>query len=296
MDYNEFKEAVISAVEKKLLDDESVVIRQVTKNNQQTLDGIFIHNDRDEIRPTLYLQHLYETFGDEDGAEEAADIILKVNAGYSGIKLMSQDYVGDFEAARKRLAIKLVNTEMNREYLEDKPHREFLDLSELCFILVFSPDGDPGGIVVTNELLENWGVSGRMVLDMAEENTEKLMGTVFMPLKERIEDMVMDIEDLKGTPFDVDCPAIIITNNYKVFGAANMLNKELMEKCAGIFGGDFIIIPSSVHEILLIDPALYPDGSELNRSIRDVNLLDEIPNNLSDHYYVYSAEKHEITY
>ena len=237
---------------------------------------------------------MYKAYEDGGTVEEIADIILKVNARYSRLRVVSQDFLEDFDAAKKRLAVKLVNTEMNREYLKDKPHREFLDLSIICFVLVFSPDGEPGGIIVTDDLLEGWGVSGNVVLDIAEENTEKLMGTVFMPLKERIEDMVQNVEDLKGTPFDSDCPAIIITNNYRVFGAANMLNTELLDKCAEMFGGDFIIIPSSIHEILLVAKDMHRDLNNLDRSIRDINLLDDMVNNLSDHHYIYSARKHEV--
>ena len=294
MNYDEFKIALLSELEKRLAEGERVDVREVRKNNNQVLEGIVIDDGVEEMKPTLYIQHLYESYIDGATVETAAEVIIKASRGYKGRSVFVQDYLSDYEAAAKRLAIKLVNTELNKEFLSTVPHRKMLDLSMVCYVLVFAPNGDAGSVTVNDNLLELWEISEDELFKSAAENTERMLGRVVMPLKEKIEDMVMDPEDIKGTPLDSECPAIIVTNNYKLFGAANMLNTKLMDECAEAFGGDFIIIPSSVHEILLTSMDLYSNRKELDKTIIEVNSLDDPVNNLSDHSYIYSAAQHKV--
>ena len=92
----------------------------------------------------------------------------------------------------------------------------------------------------------------------------------------------------------------ILTNHLKIHGATTLLYPNLLHEVASIYEDDLIIIPSSIHETLIIPFHNTPNdytAERMNRMIQEVNethLLDtEI---LSDHVYYYYRENMEITY
>ena len=68
-----------------------------------------------------------------------------------------------------------------------------------------------------------------------------------------------------------------------------------MAKIGDEFGDDYYLIPSSIHEVILIQKRDLGDVSELNNMIREVNLTqlshDEI---LSNHYYTYVRKEEAL--
>jgi hypothetical protein len=76
-----------------------------------------------------------------------------------------------------------------------------------------------------------------------------------------------------------------------------MMNKDMLRETAEKFGKDLMILPSSIHEVLLI-PAKDDEmnADELRQMVREVNdtqlALNEI---LSYHVYRYSQETEEIS-
>ena len=75
----------------------------------------------------------------------------------------------------------------------------------------------------------------------------------------------------------------------KLNGAAVILYPKLIKKIADEFKSDFVLLPSSIHEWLLI-PAESPENismfSQMVTEVNDTQLADE--EKLSDHAYYYS--------
>ncbi len=88
----------------------------------------------------------------------------------------------------------------------------------------------------------------------------------------------------------------VLTNDLRMHGAGCLLYDGLMQKCAKKLGGSFVIIPSSIHELLLIPESDSPDPEDLNAMVREVNqdcvAADEF---LSDHIYHYAADTDTIS-
>ena len=89
-----------------------------------------------------------------------------------------------------------------------------------------------------------------------------------------------------------DTGMYILTNRCKRFGAAEMLDKNTLRMIAGQVGDGFIVLPSSVHEIIVLPPK---DGSEyktLAEMVRDINDTEvDADERLSYHVYVYSRDE-----
>lgn len=100
------------------------------------------------------------------------------------------------------------------------------------------------------------------------------------------------ISDLIGVIDEV--PMYVLTNEDRNNGAAIAANPIVLEAVGETLGGDFFLLPSSVHEFLVVprDDGMVED---LLRTIREIN-MNEVPEEefLSDSLYMYSIEKKSI--
>ena len=87
----------------------------------------------------------------------------------------------------------------------------------------------------------------------------------------------------------------ILTNHSRLQGAAGMLHKEIIKQYMKETKADKVwIIPSSIHETLLIPCDLMPDMEYVKNMVKEVNATQVQPEEiLSDNVYVYDGN--EIT-
>ena len=94
-----------------------------------------------------------------------------------------------------------------------------------------------------------------------------------------------------------DMPQLYVaTNDRKINGASVLLYDGVLEGFAEQTGGDFYILPSSIHEALFLPATPDVDENDLPEMVRGVNAgclePDEI---LSDNAYLYHAEDGSVT-
>ena len=85
------------------------------------------------------------------------------------------------------------------------------------------------------------------------------------------------------------------SNTQNVNGAAEILNQKAMDEIAEKLGGDFIVLPSSVHETIVLPINEDMDPKELEGMVQQINagvVSDE--DKLSDHVFQYDSESHEL--
>lgn len=126
----EFAEMVKDRIGEFLPEEYSdIEIRNVLKNNGTALVGITVRKPDMVVSPTIYLETSYEMYKDGMPLDAILDRLARVakeNSGQIGFdaqQLISWDFCSG------KVLPKLVNTELNRELLEDCPHRELEDLS-----------------------------------------------------------------------------------------------------------------------------------------------------------------------
>ncbi len=270
-------------------------------NNGKKTETLMVHYPG-RIGISVDMEGFYEYFCEQDGdigiINNCAGMILEMldqnmrRAG--GIQKRVQG-ITDYKNAKPMLRIRLVNGRPNKEKLSTAPHIPCLDL-EIVFYLEVANDGDTAGSIAVNEyLFGKWGVSLKQMYQDAMENMQREVPPTIRP----IEEILMEILELPGIPElpeIPDTPIFILSNNYGMYGAASILYPGILEKCAETIGGDFCIIPSSVHEVLLWPMAAAGDADALGRMIREIN-AKEVPEEdvLSDHPYYYSVKEKKVT-
>jgi len=90
-------------------------------------------------------------------------------------------------------------------------------------------------------------------------------------------------------------PMYILTNQKGINGASCMIYKDVIKEFAQLIKSDIYILPSSIHEIILIPLEGSEDKERFKRMVIDINSsqvpADEV---LSDSVYMYSLEKDAI--
>lgn len=92
-----------------------------------------------------------------------------------------------------------------------------------------------------------------------------------------------------------EIPMYVLSNAEKLNGAASVLDKDTMETISEMLGGDFVVIPSSIHEVIILPMDDNVDKDELEGIIREVNTGQVAPEErLSYHAYQYDSGKHAL--
>lgn len=91
-------------------------------------------------------------------------------------------------------------------------------------------------------------------------------------------------------------PMFILSNAPKLNGAAALFYSDILKEFANLLEKDIYILPSSIHEVILLPYSKNIDVGELKKIVTDANdkivLEDEI---LSNNIYLYSVSKDEIS-
>ena len=276
----EVKEAVVSKVGTGF----DVTVNKVTKNNDLVLDGLVIKATDTNIAPTIYLNGYYERY--EDGAMELSDVVESIIDTYSRHNSVTFDVstFTDFDAVKNRICYKLVNTASNKKLLEDVPHRELFDLSIVYYVVVSVEANVTGSIIIHNNHIKLWDITENDLYEFASDNTKRLLPAGIKSMFDTLSEMI-NMEDLP----DTDDLMYVLTNREKLQGASTILYPDVLSTFADRKNANLWLLPSSVHEWIVI-----PDYGNMNREtlsemIQEVNGSQLAPDEvLSDHPYYYN--------
>ena len=299
-----FAATVKEAVEASLGEGYEVNIHEVLKNNSTRLTGLMIKTEESNVAPTIYLEGSFERY--KAGDATLPIIVSEIISVYESHKTtMSFDasLVTDFSACKEKICYKLVNADRNRELLSDAPHIIVCDDLAVLFYILVSNDGEgTATITVRNNISDLWGVSADELFKIALVNTQRLFRGTVKSMASVMMELLADRLDEEGCKefYDMavsenDVPVYVCTNTSKINGAGVILYENLLKDFAQKVGADFYILPSSVHETLLIPVSDQFDVETLRAMVCEVNMTQVAPEEqLSDQVYLYSRECDEI--
>lgn len=298
MTYQDFESQIVELITTELSDECTIDTKPVIKNNGITLHGLVINNGKCNISPTIYLDYYYKEF--ENGAD-IDKLAKQVIAQYKKFEL-DEDFdisvFTDYEKCKNNISFKLINYEKNKELLEDIPHIKYLDLAIVFYYLLEGGLNETSSILIRNSHMEHWGVDKVDLMVQAQNNTPRLLQSEIRSLTDVVKEILAD-NPMAITPEDepMDQTMYVLTNKLKLYGACCILYKNLLEEFAEQHDCDFYIIPSSVHEVLLVPCSKELDSEYLTSLVQEVNSSElSTEDILSDHVYLYSRKNKEVTY
>ncbi len=293
MEYGAFTNEVMYRMQQLLGSGYSVHVRNLLCNNGIRKDYLVISEKgvkTDECMPLGIYYELCVNQADMDMI--IADMLKTYRKEKEKKHAVPESEVLDWNSAKGRIMFRLIGTQANREFLQDVPHIDFCDLSQV-FYLMLEADGEGCRTVqVNNRLMEAWKVQEEDIRLCAERNMAERMPGKLAGLEEFLADAGGEYDgDGKGLSF------YVLTNSMKLYGAGCILYKGMLESVAERIGFGFYVIPSSVHEVIIIpsDECSRKTAGELKCLLASVNGTElsecEI---LSDSVYYYNRKEHHF--
>lgn len=292
MSIKEFTEEIKVVLESTI--GKEVKINKVMKNNGVILHGINIIEPGINVTPTIYMESFFNDFEKGVRLEEIAERIWEIYKRDRVTHYFDMNWFKDFEHVRERVAYKLVNAEANRELLEQIPYEKVLDLAKVYYVSVNTEEFGSGTILIYNTHLELWGITAEQLRKIAEENTPKLfptqVNTMFNIMSEMLDIGELDFEENEAFP-----QMYVMTNSERIFGAATMCYNGVIRDFADKMDSDIIILPSSLHELIMIPMKEDADMEAFKNMVYEVNRT-QVANEevLSDSVYIYRRKENHL--
>lgn len=298
MNYENFKISAISAIQKKFGESADVSLQPVVKNNDVRLDGLTILSDSANVSPTIYLNQHYQDYQNGKPLPDIVDDIVKTYTENLPEAQMDFSFFTDFDQIRYKIIYKLVHFEKNKSLLSDVPHFRYLDLAIVfCCFLPDTPGGN-AAILIQNHHLGFWNATKEDLYGLAVKNTPMLLPYEIKSMEDTLKTLC---PELFSNELSADCPSeipamYVLTNSAKLYGASVLLYPGVLSEFASQIQSDLYILPSSIHEVLLLPKALQSNASDLDFMIQDVNASHVSEEDvLSDHAYLFERERGFLT-
>ena len=274
-------------VEPEMKETVIVEIHDVVKNNGMVLTGLTIREKGCNIAPTIYVNDGFKNYKNGKEMDELIAGYLRVYKESKPNGSFSIDFFTDFEQAKKRITMKLVNVERNCEMLKEVPYYKLCDLAIIFQVQVEANEFGRATITVRNEHMNLWGTETSVLFDNAKANMEQKqpvrIQSIVEVLKEMIGEMSEELfEEAKSQMY-------VLSNESMRNAAAGMIFTDKLQEFANVHNSNLFILPSSIHELLLIPDNGDIDVDSLESMVREVNLTQVEPDEvLSDNVYYYN--------
>ncbi len=298
MDFEEFKEALVkdmkTALDFRLETNTEVEIKHNTKTNY-SYEALNVRPEGAEVGVSIDCNKLYAAYTDgvdyRDIIAGMTDQLEKSLKDGPGIDI---DMFSDYAQLKDKLSIEVISAERNKDILESVPHKNLEDMAVVYRFVLESSDEGRASILVTNQMLETMGVTPEQLHADALEIAPQIKPAEIKGMSEVMAEMMgVEQAEMMGI-FPVapeDEQMYVATVPDKVHGAGVLAYQDFMDKAAERAGGDFFILPSSIHEILIVPDNGKMNLKDLEAMVREVNATQVAPaDKLTDSVYHYDSK------
>lgn len=256
MTYIEFADAVEKMMNKKMKGGVRASLYTAMKNNGKERTGILIEMPGINISPTIYLEEYYESYVAGRKIEQIVDDIKQLYEEIKQEKPWDCESFRDYEGVRNRIVFKVINTAKNRKFLRTVPHLAFLDLSIVFYVLVDVSEEGTAAMVVNSSHADSWKVQAETLWEDAVKNVKNLLPAEFVTMNHALKSLLGDVEYEEGDLLlekkkDYD-QMYVLSNKFRNYGAACIAYPNVLEMIGQILKKDYYILPSSVHEVIIV--------------------------------------------
>lgn len=305
MEFTNFKTLVRDEVAKRTGEQYNVRLNEVMKNNGVVLSGITMMQDDSNISPTIYLNHYYEAY--ESGEITLGCIVEDVLDTYERNKVkrsVDMRFFMNYENIKDKIIFKLIHAERNEALLKDVPHIRYFDLAIVFQCLVSEEMFGNATIMIHKAHLKLWQTTVEELYERALQNTPKLQRYDIKSMRDVLGEMML-LEEMEGRSTEEteeylkelpdSVPMYVLSNKSRVQGATCILYPNILKDFAAAIRNDFYILPSSIHEIILLPAEGEEDVEALKNMVREVNESQvEREEVLSDSVYYFDWKQNEL--
>lgn len=267
MEKTEFINAMVEYAEKY----GEVLVQDIVRPNV-TYTGLLIKKDSGIPSPVVHIEWLYDLFDSGrltlDQCYEKVDEILAIKENFNTSDIL------DWLKAKDRLFLKVFGNK------PDGIYRKVEDLYLVPYVQVTSDDSAVARVVPA--LLDKWEVDEGTVFDYAKINQETLRPEKIVSMAEQL-----GIEE--------EIPVYVVSTVSGINGAGVIFYEGICEKIKERLGEDFYIVPSSIHEVLVVPKSVSPDIKHLQAMVEFINATEvKEEDRLTNSVYTYDFDTDEF--
>lgn len=240
--------------------DAEVQIISKLNPNDVRVDSLCVRKPGADYAPSIKLWEFYQLLYGRDSRfsrvmSMIADLQMEADKKNSVNVNAMKEWATNKDKLLSCVETQLINKSRSREMLAAVPHT-IRDEWAFCYYVPMEVEDMDVLVRITNEIQKLSGVRAEELHEAAMANTQ-----------------ANNPVSLEQTPFSIflPVPMYILSNQQKSFGATALFYPGVMEEMAERLGGDYVMFPSSVHEVLLIP---YEEGrqlSECSEMVENVN-------------------------
>lgn len=279
--YEDFLVSIKQEIEYHLGEAYEAELKHIFKNNGIILDAIIIHNEDERVSPTIYLNPYYEKYcGGMELSEIVEDIVELHRQSFEKSHDFGEYLSFEFDRIQQNITFRVIHYDKNKVLLQGIPHIRFLDLAITFHCVIRMDDEGIGSVRITSEHIKHWEVSEHELWELALTNTMRL----FPPVLRKMEDVIFDLMNQQDFELNEELmnsenhenSMYVLTNHKGINGAGCILYPDLLEGFFHKIGMDFYILPSSIHEVILVPVRIDAKENDTDRKERLRNMVMEI--------------------
>lgn len=287
MNYSSFCDYLFASLMNQLDQSATITRETIRKNNNVSLDAFIIHLPGTGSAPVIYLQPLYKSYQTGSSINKISHLIIARLKKEIPLSQELLQNVQTFDMARDKIVFRLVSKTANDALLKEIPWIPFLDLAIIFYLHLGIKEDKQISSVIHNHQAKSWNLSPKDLYELAKENTPR----IYPAAVDCLEHLLFGWDDEEDCikPCDTPIPPLyVLTNQIGINGASCILYDGIIKDFADRIGSDLVILPSSIHEVLLLPDSHTQKYGELRQMVRNVN-AEELPKEdfLSDELYLY---------
>lgn len=292
MNYEEFKTKLLEELEKNKPDEvlkfNNIAVRQ-TNNNQNDVISL-VYKDYSNIAPVFHVNNMYHDFSSNDvSIKELVSAILEI---VRDTLVHKQDFdLSNISAenAKEHLKLKPLNREWN-ETVEERC--TVICKNDLMAVPVYeiTQNGRKASFIVDRELQTRvFRMTDQEILDtslkrvLQEGFTLKPMNVVMSEL--------MDEGEVSMLPDD---SLYVLSNKEGYFGATAAFVPDVLKITKEKLNENYFVIPSTVHELLVVRESCVGSPEELHDMLHAVNPTVDPSERLGENVYRFDGRRLQI--
>ena len=298
MDYESFKKEFTEDIKEKLYEmgygDVDVKINNIKKVNRD-YEAMNVVPEGGVMGVSFNLEEIFTKFeqsGDYDSVLKNTTSF--VANGIDTVPKTDIDNLLNYEEMKNKLSIEVISAEANKELLLNIPHDRIEDLAAVYRFVLKSESTGKASILVSNEMMQKMGITHEQLKNDALYNAPIIRPAVIKGMNEVIKELMgKEAYELANGTGNVEESVYVATVPDKDSGAGVLSYQNFMDQAAERVGGDFFILPSSIHEILIVKDDGEMKAELLRNMVQQINRTELMPEDkLSDNVYHYDSKEH----
>lgn len=305
MDFEQFKEALRAHVIQRM-EDVEVSFCERELNNGIRVNKMVVEKKKEKMIAEICIDGLYMIYHDRNDLEDVAKLaVIMINEHQEDIRLDSLETLHDWNQMKDRVMYRLINRDWNRERLKHMPHKEFLDLAIVFYMITGTCGAERVSMEVTEEFSRAWQVDADTLFEAAKVNTPRQYPyclSCFGDIARQLSRTKCILEESigksmrKGRLFQREQLRLMdvsysLSNTFGVDGAAVILYDGFLKKLGDTFQQDYYIVPKSMDSLMVFQAVEGHCLADLEEMLTQMNLDTGEPEKiLSNNVYIYRRE------